>query len=114
MHDSPLRGPASRHASSRSAPGHSSLAERRLGFVRAATPALAFSLALVLAACGPEEAGEVADEHPVEETIEASPPGETVERLRVDKRPGTTVYEPPPDLSRKEDGVVFIPSEGEG
>lgn len=61
-----------------------------------------------------EDAEGVGARIPVEEAPrerrQLGPAGETVAVLRQDADPGVTVYDPPPDLSRPDFGVVYIPS----
>lgn len=78
---------------------------------RVIPPILTLCLALAPASCRREESGEIPVREASRESMQTAPPGEVVARLRSDQEIGVTIYQPPPDLSRKDIGVVFIPSD---
>jgi hypothetical protein len=91
-------------------------------------PALLALIACAVAACKAGGAGLAEDEgvaagymegagpgaridvvEATREARQAAPTGEAVVEARRFARPGVTVYDPPPDLSRWDVGVVYVP-----
>lgn len=64
---------------------------------------------LVLAACEREEVEEIDAEEMSREEQQAAPAGLVVAETSHGADPARTIYEPPPELSRTDVGVVYVP-----